>query len=236
MKPSKALKPAPQAATILDALDDPGLFAGMFDAPSWTPWKAFLRTLWVLPLGDSDLALFRHHTGRERPPTKPSRYASLVCGRRGGKSRILGLIAAYLATVPDHAKFLVPGETGVIAVIAADRRQARIILSYIAGTLRAAPMLAGMIVEELAESIRLDNGILVEVHTASIGAPRGRTFIAVLCDESAFWPSGDSANPDVEVRRPSPLADPAGELARRGWLRGACAELRGLSFCGYAAR
>jgi hypothetical protein len=37
------------------------------------------------------------------------------------------------------------------------------------------------------------------VHTASIGAPRGRTFLAVLCDETAFWPMGDSANPDVEV-------------------------------------
>jgi hypothetical protein len=38
------------------------------------------------------------------------------------------------------------------------------------------------------------------VHTASIGAPRGRTFLAVLCDETAFWSvEGDSANPDVEV-------------------------------------
>ena len=38
------------------------------------------------------------------------------------------------------------------------------------------------------------------MHTASIGAPRGRTFLAVLCDETAFWSvEGDSANPDVEV-------------------------------------
>jgi hypothetical protein len=47
--------------------------------------------------------------------------------------------------------------------------------------------------------VRLSNGVVVEVHTASIGAPRGRTFLAVLCDETAFWPMGDSANPDVEV-------------------------------------
>ena len=43
------------------------------------------------------------------------------------------------------------------------------------------------------------NGVVVEVHTASIGAPRGRTFLAVLCDELAFWVTGEGANPDVEV-------------------------------------
>ena len=116
------------------------------------------------------------------------------------KSRILALIAAYLACVVDHRPYIVPGETPVVAVIAKDRTQARVILSYIRGFLREIALFAELIEDELAESIRLSNGVVIEVHTASIGAPRGRTFLAVLCDETAFWSvEGDSANPDVEV-------------------------------------
>jgi hypothetical protein len=41
----------------------------------------------------AELAIYRHHTGRTAPPTKPARYAELVAGRRGGKSRIDGVAA-----------------------------------------------------------------------------------------------------------------------------------------------
>jgi hypothetical protein len=184
---------------IIQALEDPALFGGMFDAPSWEPWRAFLEALQALPMSAEHLDLYRHHTGRFEPPTKPARYAELVVGRRGGKSRILALIAAYLACVIDHRAHIVPGETPVVAIIAKDRTQAGVILSYIRGLIREIELFAELIEDELAESLRLSNGIVVEVHTASIGAPRGRTFLAVLADESAFWPTGDSANPDVEV-------------------------------------
>jgi hypothetical protein len=185
--------------SLIDALDDPQLFGGMFDDASWDRWIVFLRALQGLPLDPADLAIFQHHTGRSIPPTAPSRYAELVVGRRGGKSRILALVATYLACVPDHDPFIVPGETPVVAIIARDRQQAAVIKNYLAGFIRAVPAFADMIVDELAESIRLTNRVVVEVHTASIAAPRGRTFLAVLCDETAFWPNGDSTNPDVEV-------------------------------------
>lgn len=185
--------------TILEALDDPDLFGGMFTAPSWRPWRVFLAALQALPMDADALAVYRHHTGRTEPPAKPARYAELVVGRRGGKSRILALIASHLACVIDHTPFIVPGEIPTIAIIAKDRDQAKVILSYIGGFMRAVPLFAGLIEDSLAESIRLTNGVVVEVHTASISAPRGRTFVAVLCDETAFWPVGDSANPDIEV-------------------------------------
>jgi hypothetical protein len=185
--------------SIIAALDDPDLFVGMFAAPSWEPWRAFLEALQALPMSEEHLALYRKHTGLSEPPTRPARYAELVVGRRGGKSRILALIATYLACVLDHRDYIVPGETPVVAIIAKDRTQARVILSYIAGFIREVPLFAELLEEELSESLRLSNGVVIEVHTASIGAPRGRTFLAVLCDETAFWPMGDSANPDVEV-------------------------------------
>jgi hypothetical protein len=203
--PARAIRSAEPKAiiqafkSIIEALNDKDLFGGMFDADSWAPWKAFLDALQALPMSDAHLALFKHHTGRSEPPTKPARYAELVVGRRGGKSRILALIATYLACVLDHRDYIVPGETPVVAVIARDRTQARVILSYIVGFIREIPLFAELIEDELAESVRLSNGVVVEVHTASIGAPRGRTFLAVLADEIAFWPVGDSANPDAEV-------------------------------------
>ena len=190
----------PVSKSILEALDDPDLFGGLFDAPSWEPWRAFLAALQALPMTAEQLDRYRHHTGRFEPPAKPARYAELVVGRRGGKSRILALIATYLACVIDHRDYIVPGETPVAAIIAKDRQQAKVILGYIAGFIRSIALFAELIEDELAETIRLSNGVVIEVHTASIGAPRGRTFLAVLADEIAFWPTdGDSANADVEV-------------------------------------
>ena len=151
-------------------------------------------------MSEEHLALYRKHTGRSEAATRPARYAELVVGRRGGKSRILALIATYVACVVDHRDYIAPGGTPVVAVIARDRTQAKLILNYIAGFPRSNRLFADLIEDELAESIRLSNGVVIEVHTASIGAPRGRTFLAVLRDETAFWSvEGDSANPDVEV-------------------------------------
>jgi hypothetical protein len=195
---SRARTKAPKS--IIAAIEDPDLFGGMFAAPSWLPWMVFLEALQALPMSEEHLALYRKHTGRSQPPTCPARYAELVVGRRGGKSRILALIATYLACVLDHRDYIVPGETPVVAIIAKDRTQARVILGYIAGFIRSIALFAELIEDELAETIRLSNGVVIEVHTASIGAPRGRTFLAVLCDETAFWPTdGDSANVDTEV-------------------------------------
>jgi hypothetical protein len=191
-----ALRPA---KSIVEALDDPDLFGGMFDAPSWEPWRAFLEALQALPMSEEHLGLYRKHTGRSELPAKPARYAELVVGRRGGRSRILALIATYLACVLDHRDYIVPGETPVVAIIAKDRQQAKVILNYIGGFIRSIPLFAELLEEELAETLRLANGVMVEVHTASIGAPRGRTFLAVLCDELGFWVTGEGSNPDFEV-------------------------------------
>ena len=189
----------PLSKSILEVLDDPDLFGGMFDTPSWEPWKAFLEALQALPMSAGQLALYASTRAAASRQRSPPRYAELVVGRRGGKSRILALIATYLACVLDHRDHIVPGETPVVAIIAKDRQQAKVILNYIAGFIRSIPLFAELLEEELAETLRLANGVVVEVHTASIGAPRGRTFLAVLCDELAFWVTGEGANPDVEV-------------------------------------
>jgi hypothetical protein len=84
-------------------------------------------------------------------------------------------------------------------VIAADRRQARVIMRYVKGLLNAVPMLKATILVETAESIELRNSVIIEVHTASFRTVRGYTVVAALCDEIAFWRSDESANPDSEI-------------------------------------
>ena len=158
--------------SIIGDLDDPALFGGLFSGETWQRWRVFLCALFGLPMRDTEAEIFRHHTGRQTVPTVPFGEAALICGRRGGKSRILALIATYLATARDYSPYLAPGEAPTIAVIAADRRQARVILGYVVGLLRGVELLAPMIEAELVESVTLRNGVVIEIHTGSIGAPR----------------------------------------------------------------
>ncbi len=196
---------AASAAPLLDidsALDDPALFAPHFRAESWQPWRVFLRALFALPMSDDDLTLFAACTGRTTPPVAPSREAALIVGRRGGKSRVLALIAVFLACFRDYRPFLAAGEVATVAVLAANRSQARAIFRFISGLLKETALLAPMVMDEGAESITLNNRVVIEISTASFRTTRGYTFAAVLCDEIAFWRQDEtSANPDVEILR-----------------------------------
>jgi hypothetical protein len=185
---------------ILDALADPRVFGAFFRAGTWDAWWVFLAALFGLPMTDDQLAIYRRFTGRSMPPTAPLHEAWLVIGRRGGKSFVLAVIAVFLATFRDWRPFLGPGEVGTIMVIAADRRQARVIMRYCTGLLKAVPMLAQLIEGQSRETIELRNRIVIEVHTASFRTTRGYTIVAALCDELAYWQSDEAgAEPDVEV-------------------------------------
>jgi hypothetical protein len=186
--------------TILEAMDDPELFGPWFKGPTWDPWRAWLAAIFGLPLTGRALAIYQRQTGRTAPPANAVREAWLIVGRRGGKSRIAALIAVYLAAFRDYRTHLVPGERAVVMVLGADRRQARVILSYVKAFLAEIPMLADLIEAETVETVTLTTGISIEVHTASFRTTRGPTILAALCDEIAFWYSTeDSANPDSEI-------------------------------------
>jgi phage terminase large subunit-like protein len=172
---------------ILEALDDENLFAPYFSGQSWASWRAFLAALFALPMDAAAAAIYRAATGRHNCPALPFNEAALIVGRRGGKSRVLATIAVFLATFRDYAQFLAPGEVATVAVLAANRAQARTIFRYVLGLLRGVPMLSSMIVGETEEAIELSNGVVIEIGTASFRTIRGYSFAAILCDESAFW-------------------------------------------------
>ncbi|MGI4951186.1 MAG: hypothetical protein ACRYGM_05225 [Janthinobacterium lividum] len=184
---------------ILEAMGDPKLFGPHFKGDTWKPWRAFLAALFALPMDADAMALYQAHTGRQNPPEAAFKEAALIIGRRGGKSRVLATIAVFLGTFRDYTPYLSPGEVATVAVIAADRKQARAIFRYASGLLDKVDMLAGMVEDETADTITLNNGVVIEIATASFRVTRGYTFAAVLGDEIAFWRTDDSANPDTEI-------------------------------------
>ena len=146
-----------------------------FRASSWDGWRAVLGRL-----------------------TDAVREFYAIVGRGAGKSRIVALLACFFAS---RSYPRAPGESIYIGVFAPDRKQAGITFRYILGLLRSVPALAKLIVSDIRDSIELSNGIIIEVVTASIAAPRGRAYALVIVEEGAFLPTDQSANPDFEILR-----------------------------------
>ena len=152
---------------ILEALDDEHLFAPHFTGESWSAWKGFLAALFALSALDGTAEAYGACTGRAKPPGAPFTEAALIVGRRGGKSRILALVAVYLAVFRDYVPHLAAGELATIAVLAANRSQARSIFRFVSGLLKGVPLFARMILDENTEAITLANRVVIEIGTAS---------------------------------------------------------------------
>lgn len=176
------------------------LFMRFFPAPSWAAWRAAITALFGLaPTSDEEAAIIRRCTGRSALPTEPAREVLALCGRRGGKSLFAAFVAVWFACCRSYRGLLAPGERGVVMIIAANRRQARVVKGYVSGLIHAVPTLEALVVRETQEALVLSNGITIEIHTASYRAIRGYTVVAAICDEICFWPTDDAANPDTEI-------------------------------------
>jgi hypothetical protein len=187
--------------TILDAVRDASLFAPFFKNPaSWQAWFAVLAAIFALPMTKEQVVIYQQLTGRTEPPTEVAKEVWLCVGRRGGKSRIISLIAVWLACFHDYRKYLAPGEKGTVQVIAADRKQARTVMRYVKAFITNVPMLDEMVERSTAESVTLNNHTIIEVSTASFRSVRGFTAVACLLDEIAYLRTDDeSCNPDTEI-------------------------------------
>jgi hypothetical protein len=165
---------------------------------SWQGWLAWLKSVFALPLDDSELAVYRQCTRRTQPPAKQPSEIFTIVGRRGGKSFISSLTAVYTACFSSFKKHLNAGEKATILILARDRDQARIVFGYVSGILNAVAALEAMIDMERADEIELNNGVIIMVKTSDFRAIRGLTVAAAILDEVAFWDS-DSISPDHEV-------------------------------------
>jgi hypothetical protein len=186
--------------SLRKALTDKKLLGNVLAGYSWANWRALLLAGMGEELTDDERWRFVHLSGgREREPLKPVEELACVIGRRGGKSRAISVIASYIAGLCEHPS-LVPGERGICLIIAPDQKQADICLDYCEANFRASPILSQLIEARTQRELRLTNRISIEVRASDFRTLRGPTYICCICDEVAFWMSGESsANPDSEI-------------------------------------
>lgn len=158
--------------------------------PSWSAWRALVGGAFGCELNRKQAAIFRELTQRE-PLSAPPRELWLAIGRRGGKNRVSAAIVVYLALLVQWR--VAPGETATVLVLASDRVQAKVAFRWVLGLLRSHPSLEREIVNVTADTIQLRNGVEIAIGTADNAAVRGRTIVAAICDEFAFWPHEDAA-------------------------------------------
>jgi hypothetical protein len=213
--------------SLREALSDPNLLGSSLAGDSWKAWRTLLIAAMGEALSDDERAIFAKLTGREREPPRPVEEFLAVVGRRGGKSRALATLVAYISGLAEHPS-LVPGERGVVLCIAPDTRQASIALEYCEAVFEQSSILRSLIIKRTTDTLSLSNGVDIEVRAASFRRLRGPTYVAVIADEAAFWTTDESSsNPDREILdavRPGlattggPLILASSPYARRGVL------------------
>jgi hypothetical protein len=188
-----------QLFKMRQALNDPALLGTCMSAPSWLAHKVLLIAAMGEALTDAERAPFRKLTQREREPGARVMELVYVVGRRGGKTAAASTLACYLAACCDHSDSLNRGERGTILLVAQNQRTAKIAFGYITATFDNVPMLAAMVQGRTIDTLSLRNSIDIEVRAASAKNLRGPTVVALIADETAFWPSDESASPDVDI-------------------------------------
>jgi hypothetical protein len=187
------------AVSLREALSNRRLLGNELVGDSWLPWRALLLASMGEQLTADERNVFRKLTQRNHEPRQVVEEMVVVKGRRAGGSSSIGkVLIPYLAGLCKHPA-LTRGERGILLCVAADQRQADVILDYAEASFRASPLLSQLIEARVQRELRLNNGITVEVRAADFKRLRGLTFIGVVGDETAFWASEGSANPDYDI-------------------------------------
>ncbi len=199
-------KPKAKPTNIVEAWESSDYFRPLFgkDLSSWKGWRTFLKALFGIPFEDEEeRLLFTLGTLRETPTPGGYHEAYAIVGRRGGKSRISSLIAAYEAVLGGWSDRVAAGERAWVFVLATDKAQAGIILNYTRAFLHLfddpKEPKKSLVDREGVDEIHLRNGISVAVKPCTFRASRGYSTCCVIADEIAFWRDENSANPAAEV-------------------------------------
>src|SRR3984893_13736137 len=78
------------------ALTDPAWLGTLLGEPSFAVMRTLLIAAMGEPLEPDELSTFAKITGRTEAPTEPADELFVIAGRRSGKTRAIGTVAAYL--------------------------------------------------------------------------------------------------------------------------------------------
>ena len=192
--------------SVRRALEDPAWLGSMLGAESFAVMRTLLIAAMGEPLTADEMLIFTQLTGRAETPRAAVEELWVIAGRRSGKTRAIGTLAAYLAGCCDYRAILGPGERGVLPIMAANTLQAGQCYNFIRGIFTDIPRFAAL-VEQLggrnagitSDTISLKNRIDIQIRPASFRTIRGITAIGIIAEEASMWQSDDSRNPDREI-------------------------------------
>jgi hypothetical protein len=160
--------------------------------------QAFLKSIYGLVLNSEELEIYQQATGRSENVSTEQNEATLIAGRRSGKTSKIGATIALYEAFRDH--HLSRGDRGYVMLIAPTKNQAKIAMRFIRAYLKSSPLLKQYVARERSEEVELTNGISIACYPCSYIAVRGVSVICVVCDELAFWRHEETAaNPEEEV-------------------------------------
>lgn len=150
-------------------------------------------------------------------PDIARRVVVIKKGARIGGSYLSALRALHLATTVSLER-MAPGEVASAIIVAPDLRLARQTLRFALGAARSTPELASAIASETEDSFTLSLGrhdVVIECLPATRGgtATRGRSLVAAVFSECAFFRDADFVVNDEELYRAVlPRIMPGGQL------------------------
>ena len=125
-------------ADIIAAMTERAWWSPWFERGDWSRWYPFLKAIFGLAMTETEQAVYFECTQRADPPTGRVSEAFSICGRQFGKSRMMALIACWMAAFDtDWRQYLAPGEQAHILVVAKDLQQAAVVFGYTSGLTRS---------------------------------------------------------------------------------------------------
>lgn len=202
--------------TLAQAMRDPQLLGGPFQAESFWPWHCVAKLISGEQLDEREADLFRACTGRQTLPTGPVNRIIMLGGRRAGKDRFMSAVAVHRAALSGSWRSVMSaGEQASVILLGADKKQARILRRYCQGLL-ATPLLAAEVVRVSDEMIEFRSLASLEIVTNDASLVRGRSAIAVLGSECCYWDTREgAASSDEDVvgaAEPAMAMTPGGGL------------------------
>jgi hypothetical protein len=209
--------------SLTQAMTSPNLFAHVFAAPSFWPWRTVAKLIDGIPLTEPrEIELYQQCTGRQQLPHRHEqrllRRFIVLAGRRAGKDRFFSGVAVWRCVSVDWRRHQSPGEQSVVILLGRDRKQAAILRRYCHGLLEV-EALQREIVRQTSDVVEFRNGSQLEIASNDASLVRGRSAIAVIGSECSFWKSEHSVNADEEVvgaAEPSMAMCPDGGLLLLG--------------------
>lgn len=188
MKRTRTPAKRPAGPSVLQTFDV------LHSGETWRAWRAFVKAVHGHKLTEAELALFRKHTGLERPRAGGYPEAVAVVGVQSGKTSVAAALANHAALT---------GERGTHALmVAQDHRGAmRALLRYAREPFEAIPAFAGEVARQTADTIELKNGVALSAYPCRPPALRGLRACVVVCDELAFFTTTDGRPTDQEMLR-----------------------------------